>query len=186
MLDRLAQQVDRLSTRRHFFLLLIATLITLLIVNLIDLPWTLPAFKRLTNGLNILDMEFHYSAAHAYAMLNGYGSAGRALYLHILWPVDVFIPLVVSSFLAVAITMAWRKDAAQRPWMRYLFLLGVLAGLFDYAENMSITVLLLSYPRRLEGVANFAGYMTSTKHVMYQVALWAAVIGGGRTWMRGR
>jgi|GEM_PF-2818608 len=186
MLNRFASVINRISTLPRFLLMLTLTLIIVGGINLARLPWKLPTFMDVTHGLTILDMRFHYTAAEAYAAIEAYGPDGRTLYMHILWPLDVIIPLVAASMFAMAITLGWRSAAQSRPWLRYLGLLGVCAGLVDYCENIAITTLLVSYPAHLDGVATCAGYLTSTKHVLYASSFIAATVGGIRTFLEKR
>ena len=178
MLDHPTQLIDRITTKPRFLLMLMITLTLVGTVNLAKLPWTLPTFKATTHGSTILDMRFHYSAEEAYQAIAGYGDAGRALYMHILWPLDVLIPFCASMMFAMAITLAWRTQAQQRSGLRYLGLIGLCAGLTDYAENIAITALLSSYPAHLDSVGTLAGYLTSAKHILYVTSLLTALTGG--------
>ena len=184
MLDRISDAIGSLTNAPRFLLMLAITLALVGTVNLANLPWTLPAFKAATHGLMILDMRFHYSAAEAYQAIASYGDAGRALYMHILWPLDVIIPFCASLMFAMAITLAWRSEARQRPWLRYLGLTGLCAGLADYAENIAITALLTTYPAHLDGVGTLAGYLTSIKHILYVTSLLVALTGTVRAMLR--
>jgi hypothetical protein len=186
MLDALIGAVDRISTRPRFLLMLTLTVAVIATVNLVALPWTLPTFRETTHGLTILDMQFHYGAEQAYQAIDAYGPAGRALYMHILWPVDVIIPFVAASTLAMAITLGWRSAARSHKWLRYMGLLGLCAGLTDYCENIAITALLVSYPTHLDGVATCAGYLTSAKHLLYVTSFVLAVAGGIKTLLERR
>ncbi len=135
----------------------------ILSVNLLDMPISLPRMKALTGGHTILDMVPFYTAEKAYQMLTAYGPAGRQHYLRILFTVDIVLPILAASFLAVAITLVF---PAGHP-LRKLNVAPLLALAADYVENAAALALLLNYPNRLDGVASVAGAFTLAKHGLY-------------------
>ena len=154
--------------RIPFWILSVVTVGALLAENLLDFPLSLPRMRRLAGGLSILDMRPWYSGGAAYQLLDALGAAGRSAYLHLLWSVDLCLPLLFALFLSGAI---------KRGWFRRLSWIPVVAAASDYAENIAITVLLLHYPDRLLTVVRISSALTSLKHAGYLASLFLAVTG---------
>ena len=176
MLNVVQRLLDRISTGWSFAVFGVLAVSLVLTVNLADYSWTLPGFARLTHGAGILDMERHYDADGAYRILAAQGAVGRAHYLRSIWTLDVAIPVLVSLWLAIAITLARRHTRPPARRLTQLALLPLVAGFVDLLENSAISVLLLRYPDRVDALANLAGMLTTLKHGMYTLALASAVM----------
>lgn len=167
-MNRIHRMLIRIASGKLLAVLALLLFPLILSVNLLDMPISLPRMKALTGGRTILDMLPFYTAEKAYQMLTAYGPAGRQHYLRILASVDILLPILAASFLAVALTLVF---PAGHP-LRTLNVAPVLALCSDYAENAAALALLLHYPSRLDGVASLAGVFTLTKHVLY----WGSVL----------
>jgi len=154
--------------RFPFWLLSMVTVGSLLAENLLNFPLSVPAMKRLAGGLPILDMRPWYSGHAAYQLFDALGATGRSAYLHLLWSVDLCLPLLFALFLSGAI---------KRGWFRWLGWVPVLAAASDYAENVAITVLLMQYPTRLPTVALLSSGLTSLKHAGYLTSVLLTITG---------
>lgn len=168
--------INRLASVPTLFVSGVAAVALVLTVNLADFSWTLPGFKHITNGIGILDMEWHYTADVAYRILAAQGEIGRARYLQMLWTVDLGLPLLVSLWLAITVALALRRLGTSGRLATGLTLLPLAAGLSDYVENSGISILLASYPQRLDVLAGVLGYVTSIKHVLYALSVAAAAL----------
>lgn len=162
-MNRIHQLLIRLSSGRLLAALALLFFPLILSVNLIDMPISLPRMKALTGGHTILDMVPFYTAEKAYQMLTAYGPAGREHYLRILFTVDIVLPILAASFLAVAMTLVFPAGHS----LRKLNVAPLLALAADYVENAAALALLLYYPNRLDGVASIAGVFTLAKHGLY-------------------
>ena len=162
-MNRIHRLLIRFSSQRLLAVLALLFFPLILSVNLLDMPISLPRMKALTGGHTILDMVPFYTAEKAYQMLTAYGPAGRQHYLRILFSVDIVLPILAASFLAVAMTMVFPAGHS----LRKLNVAPVLALLADYLENAAVLALLLYYPNHLDGVASVAGVITLAKHGFY-------------------
>ena len=145
-----------------FWLIFIITFGALLTENLLHFPLSVPRMMELSGGLPILDMRLWYSSQSAYQLLDVLGGVGRTSYLELLWSVDLVLPCLFAIFLSVAI----KRGALQR-----LSWIPLVAAGFDYAENVMITVLLLSYPAHLPVVVKFSSTFTSLKFLGYWLSM---------------
>src|SRR4051794_24667385 len=124
--------------RRHAFaLLFVLATGGLLAENLLDFPLSVPNMRELAAGAPLLDMRLGYNSRAAYELLDVLGRAGRDSYLRLLWTIDLVLPAVFGLLLSLAILRG-----AFRAWRS----IPLLAAGFDYAENITITILLVRYP----------------------------------------
>jgi len=165
VLRRLEAFIDRIASVRVLIVCSVLLAAVLVSVQVLDLPWSLPRLKQISGGTGILDMKFHYSALEAYRTLNALGAEGRRFYLvRILGGIDVLLPLLMAFLLSVAITLVMRRSYRRVRWLK---LVPFAATLIDYLENTVIAVLLLTYPERHLSLAAAAGWITTTKFVVY-------------------
>ena len=135
-------------------------------------PWS-PAetLRELAKGLDIPDAQPLRTSAALYGQLNAYGAEGIHLYLAKISLVDCFIPIAQALFLAIVISLVLRNLVASNSKLLWLNLIPVVALLGDYAENLSLIVIMQSYPKPLVWLADLAMYFTLTKFVFSLLSL---------------
>jgi len=123
-------------------------------VNLFNFRLSVPYMKSLSGGMAMLDLQLFYTPQIVYSLFDRLGEAGRSEYLREIWTVDLILPALACAFLAAALF---------RFGGRKIWLLAFAGSLMDYLENISITVLLLNYPRPLNLMAFVASAFTAAK-----------------------
>jgi hypothetical protein len=151
-----------------FWLLLLVTLIVLAEENFGSFALSVPGLLNTSGGLPILDMRFWYTPADAYQLFGALGPAGRSANLLLYLTVDILIPLLITMLLWSTIS----RGALRR--FRGLSLLG---GVFDYLENIAITILLVRYPQHLDPLVTVAACFTVLKFVFYGLGILMAIVG---------
>jgi hypothetical protein len=136
--------------------------------NLLYFPLSVPYMKDLAAGAPLLDMRPGYTPETAYHLFDVLGQTGRGAYLKLLWTIDLLLPVLFGVFLSSAI-----RRGAFRAWQS----VPLLAAACDYAENITITILLLRYPVHEPAFAQLASIFTVTKLVLYASGLLLAVGG---------
>ena len=102
---------------------------------------------RITDGVNILDFEFGYTYEQAYDILTAMGAEGRSFYLTRIVPLDFPFPFSYMLFYTGCIAILIKKSACNITSIhRYIFLVPLLAMIFDWIENIGIIVMLNNYP----------------------------------------
>lgn len=114
--------------------------------------------KALSGGVGVMDLLPFYTPEKVSGMLQAYGPEGRELYLAAQWTADLIYPLISASLFSVL--LVWL--GAGRWWWT-----APLLAIFDWTENVAITVLLLQFPAFHEPVAWISCFFTSAK--------WAAI-----------
>lgn len=108
---------------------------------------TLPNLIRFSNGLQPLDMlPTGYSHAYVQRLMNALGNDGRHYYLTVQLPVDFLYPaLFATTYSLLFAYLLKRMGKAATPFF-YISFLPIVAGIFDYLENVGIIYLIKSYP----------------------------------------
>ncbi len=105
----------------------------------------LAGLLRITNGANILDFQFGYSAAKAYDILTALGQEGRSYYLFHILPLDFPFPLSGMLFYAGWIALLV-KLVAPSSAAGFTILVPLLSMMFDWFENIGAIIMLNTYP----------------------------------------
>ncbi|HYE83711.1 MAG TPA: hypothetical protein VEG39_16300, partial [Clostridia bacterium] len=142
-------------------------------------PYGLTRLVEITGGQSILDMEMlkGYSVERAYEILEALGEEGRTFNMRYIVPLDFPFPLSYGLFYFVTLTLIMqsiRKNMG-RPWL--IGIVGLVAALFDWLENIMIIRLLQNYPTRLEGVAKLASVFTQLKSLFVMGSMLIIVVG---------
>lgn len=119
----------------------------------------LAVFPALPLGADALDLMPHYTHADVVAAMEQYGPRGRRLYAWVSPTLDTLFPIAYVTLFA---GLLYRFRPAEALWMVALF--PVIAGLWDLAENVQITAMLVQYPEISERQVAWASFFTETKH----------------------
>ncbi|MBL7828981.1 MAG: hypothetical protein JNJ57_20270 [Saprospiraceae bacterium] len=114
--------------------------------------------KSLSGGVGVIDLEYYYTPARVFYMLQSYGPEGIHLYIIAQWSADLIFPLVGGFFLANLLVFS----GAER-----FYVLGVAVTLIDWIENVFISILLLKYPVFDEQTAWLSCICTSSKWILF-------------------
>jgi hypothetical protein len=136
--------------------------------NLLYFPLSVPYMKQLAAGASLLDMRPGYTPGDVYQLFDVLGHAGRAAYLRMLWTIDLVLPALFGLFFSSAV-----RRGAFRAWQS----IPLLAAASDYAENITISILLLRYPMHEPSFAQLASVFTIAKLVLYASGLLLAIGG---------
>jgi hypothetical protein len=155
--------IKRYSSGRNVLLFLVGA--NLLYVLMLFV--TIPQVMAFSGGMKLFDlMPAGYDLEYAKSLLQQLGEEGRNLYLTRQLPVDLFYPLL--SAIAYTLLMAWlfkRLNFIDKP-VFWLCLIPFMAGLFDYLENISIILMITSYPEVSGLLAHFANAFTVIKSML--------------------
>ncbi len=122
-------------------------LIPSLTVYLFMLFHTIPGVESYAPEMKLFDLSpSGYSYDYAVELLSVLGNDGRKEYLSRQLPLDFIYPALfsISSFLMLAWLFLKRNDKGSRIF--YLCFVPVVAGIFDYLENIQIVLMILNYP----------------------------------------
>ena len=146
-----------------FAVLFAVTIGAFLAENLLYFPLSVLYMRGLAAGAPLLDMRPGYTPDAVYQLFGLLGQTGRGAYLKLLWTVDLLLPALFGVFLASAIRRGAFSARQSIP---------LLAAACDYAENITITILLLRYPMHEPGVSTDGFHLH--RHETGPVCIWAA------------
>ncbi len=156
---RALQGKGRAIVRSRGWVIALAMILCLGLYSLMAIV-VLPQLSSLAGGLAPLDMRTGYGVAEVRVLLEALGESGRAYYLFPQLLIDSIFPASVS--LAFGLTLR-----TLLPNWRRVTLFPVTAAIFDYAENLTIYLILQSYPYLSERLIRLGSTLTITKMVAY-------------------
>ena len=110
--------------------------------------YTIPMLLSYTNGLLIFDMRpMGYSYAETVTLLDSLGPMGIESYITTQLGLDWIYPACFMLTYSIGILWVYKKLATGARIARIGALIAVLAGLFDYLENIHLYKILSSYPK---------------------------------------
>ena len=120
-----------------------------------------------------------YSPAEAAALLAGLTADGRAYYLTHQIPLDTIYPALLA--LALVAMNSW---FGQRMKSSTLVRLGIVASLgaavLDYAENLGVAAMILTWPEPADLLVNAASIATIAKSILTTVAVTLVLVTGSK------
>lgn len=126
------------------------------------------SFRLYSDGASILDMRFHYSPADVYRLFDALGTSGRLIYTRILMIDFAFI--ASFALLQIMIMKTIMGQELLKSGFRRLMVLPYLRGFADIVEDISLFILLKSFPAIKPQLANISSLITTLKFIF--LALW--------------
>ncbi len=135
-----------------------------MVVYSIMLLYTIPQVGKYAQGMKLFDLSpTGYSFEYALELLSTLGVKGRDLYLYHQLPLDFIYPGLFAVSCCLLLSWLFAKTLNANSKMFYLCLVPVVAGLFDYLENIFIVHMLISYPNVTELHVFISSFMTLLK-----------------------
>ena len=143
MLNAISQKFHAWTTGWRVFFLLIA--------DVVMMGYIMPVASAIlalaaNNSVLPLDLMFFYTPAEAFAMIEKYGPAGRALYMKIELSVDLLYPIIYTLFYGLLISWLFQRAFKPDSKMQIWNVAPVGAWFFDLLENIGIVAMLAMYP----------------------------------------
>ena len=161
----------RTTTGLKAFIAFLILLFLFVITHIIKFPGSVGYLKEITHGQKTLDMQASFASAETYQRLEAFGEVGRRMYMQTMLTVDLIFPLSMFIFLFLFSKYALQKVAMKRVFSKSLQALAIGYLTFDFLENVSIFILLNSFPNRLEFPGSYIGYLTVAKRMSMLGAL---------------
>lgn len=108
---------------------------------------TIPKVMTFSKGLKLLDMmPTGYDVNYVKTLFETLGDKGRNAYLYNQIPIDMIYPLLFAISYCLILAYFLKKLNKLNSHLFYLCLLPLIAGSFDYLENIGIITMLKNYP----------------------------------------
>jgi hypothetical protein len=142
-----------------------------LITHAVDFPGSLTRLMQITHGQAILDLEPSFSSLDTYQRLQDFGAVGRSAYLQTMLSIDTIFPISAFAFLYLLSRFTAARAGLSTLATRGLKAFSVAYLTLDLLENLTVVVLLMNYPDRLELLAANIGYLSVGKRASMLMAL---------------
>jgi len=167
---------DRTTTGSKAFIAFLILVFLFIITHIVKFPGSVGYLKEITGGQKTLDLQASFSSAETYQRLEAFGEVGRQMYIRTMLTVDLIFPLSMFIFLFLFSKYTLRKVALKNVPGRSLQALAIGYLTFDFLENVSIFILLNSFPNRLEFLGSYIGYLTVAKRISMMGALFIPLV----------
>lgn len=143
MLNTISQKFHAWTSGWRVIILLIAE--GLMMGYIMPLAAGLMAFAA-NASVTPLDLMFFYTPDKAFAMIDKYGDAGRALYMKIELTADIIYPIIYTLFYGLLLSWLFQRAFKPDSKMQKYNAMPVGAWAFDLLENVGIVSMLTMYP----------------------------------------
>jgi hypothetical protein len=150
MLNTLSQKFHSWTTGWRVIILFIAD--ALMMGYIMPLAGGILALVA-NNHVTPLDLMFFYTPAQAFAMIEKYTEAGRALYMKIELTADIIYPLIYTLFYGLLLSWLFQRGFKSDSQMQKWNVIIVGAWFFDLLENIGVISLLSAYPSQPDALA---------------------------------
>jgi hypothetical protein len=162
-------------------------LVPAMVVYFLMLLYSIPQVEQHANGMKLFDLSpSGYSHQYALELLKNLGSTGRDIYLYRQLPLDFIYPGMFAVSCCLLLTWLFKKSLIINSSMFYWCIIPLVAGLFDYLENICIILMLKSYPNVPELLVIFASIFTVFKSILTIIFFVLFFVGCGLFWKKIR
>lgn len=139
-------------------------------VYLTILFYSIPKVTAAAPDMKLFDVSpSGYTSEYAESFLTAIGADGRNLYLFLQLPLDFIYPGLFILFYSALFAWTLKKIFAPESKIYYALYLPVFAGLFDYAENILVILMIKAYPKISPNLVAAASFTTVAKSVLSSV-----------------
>jgi len=182
MLNTISQKFHQWTTGWRVIILLVAE--GLMMGYIMPLAGGLLALAA-NASVTPLDLMFFYTPEKAFAMLDKYGEAGRALYMKIELTADIIYPIVYTLFYGLLLSWLFQRAFKPDSNMQKYNIMPVGAWFFDLLENVGIVSMLAMYPNQPAILAWLTMVFGSLKWLSFVITIILVLVGLVRAAMNG-
>ena len=157
-------------SRRYVLIALILVGLTGLFMFLVFMGY----FLDEANGYPYMETKFGFLPEDLFEMAEGYGAAGRSLYIKSALTLDLLVPLPGANFFTSLTLYLMKKNAGGEKRYGLAFILGLVTCLSDWLENLAMIGVITTYEQPVMAFAVIARIMTTIKYLA--ILLFVAVI----------
>lgn len=159
-MKKLLLYIQGMSTGKN----VLAFLVPALMVYGVMLLYTIPTIMEYAPGMVLFDLSpTGYTYEYSQKLLLTLGDEGRDFYLYTQLPLDFVYPALFAVSCSLLLSWLLSKSQTKDSKLYYLCFIPLLAGLFDYFENICLLHSLSSYPDISESHIAISSVMTLLK-----------------------
>ena len=137
------------------------------------------------NSVMPLDLMFFYTPAKAFAMIEKYADAGRAVYMKIELTADIIYPIIYTLFYGLLLSWLFQRAFKPDSKMQKYNIVPAGAWFFDLLENVGIISMLAAYPSQPATLAWLTMIFGSLKWLFAFTSIGLALVGLVKAGMNG-
>ncbi len=135
-----------------------------MVVYAVMLLYTIPLVEQYAPEMKLFDLSpTGYSYEYAMELLDVLGVKGRNVYLYLQLPMDFIYPGLFAVSCCLLLSWLFSKSLNSNSQLFYLCFVPVVAGLFDYFENIGIVCMLMFYPKVAKQLVSITSFFTLLK-----------------------
>ena len=163
---KIIKLIQKFSTGKNVILLFSITMVVYLTI----LFYSIPKVVTSAPEMKLFDVSpSGYTTEYAISLLNAIGPEGRDLYLSLQLPLDFVYPGLFIILYSLLFAWLLKKNYDLESNVYYALYIPILAGLFDYAENVLIIMMLKAYPDLGSSVVATASLATIIKSLLSSI-----------------
>lgn len=174
MLENISKKFHSWATGWRVVLLFLAEI--LMMAYIMPLAAGILAFAANASVLP-LDLMFFYTPEQAFAMMDKYGEAGRALYWKIQMTADILYPIIYTLFFGLLLSWLFQRAFKPESHMQKWNIMPLGSLLFDLLENTGIVSMILMYPSKPEVLAWITAMFTTLKWTFAFISIGLILVG---------
>ena len=172
-MKKLQEQIEKHLIGKKILLLFLLTNLVYAFMLII----TIPKVMTFSNGLKLLDMmPTGYDSDYVNLLFETLSDNGRYVYLYNQIPIDMIYPLLFGISYCLILAYFLNKLNKLKSPLFYLCLLPLIAGLFDYFENIGIITMLINYPNNSQILIKITNGFTIIKSLTTTVYFLSLII----------
>jgi len=161
-MNKITTFISRRAKKPTIFFWLAILMVFNILMNTPGLPTSTPSMQKISPTFNPFDLQAKgYNLQSFTNDLNLLGENGRAIYKNFML-LDIFFPFIYGVFFA---SLIWLVFRSKTNFLKYLFLIPLCTALFDYAENLFLTIGFYTYPNSSASIIQLASLFTQGKMV---------------------
>ncbi len=145
---------------------MVLALLIMVLFMIFVLPGQAATAEENAGGSISPDTSFFYGPGDLLQAAKEYGAEGRQAYIQARWTFDLVFPLVYISFLVSGISWFYIHLGKPSERLGYTNLLPLIAGLFDYLENIGASLVMAIYPAQVSGLALTTSILSGVKWLL--------------------
>jgi hypothetical protein len=154
-----------------------AALVIFLVFSFLTLPAQTALTETYSHGAGSPDTSLFYSRLAINQMAERFGEEGRSAYLQARWTFDLAFPVIYTFFLVTSISFVFKRGVREGSFLKMFNLVPVAAMVFDFAENISASVVMAGYPTARIWAASLASFFTPIKWFFVTISMLLLVVG---------
>ena len=128
------------------------------------LLYAIPSVIKLAPEMKLFDMSpTGYSSEYAFTLLESIGPDGRNTYLTVQLPLDFIYPGLSAVTYSLLLIWLFGKGFQSGSKIFYFAFVPIVAGVFDYLENVGIIAMINAFPNISDGLVEISSTFTLLK-----------------------